>query len=67
MYYKFYESARKNFVQQYMFFYSDNSEKYQESRKNRGEMVIISSELGIFRSQNTKDPKNDMKLYYRLQ
>ena len=29
-------------------------------------MVIILSALGIFRSQNTKDLKNDMKLQYRL-
>ena len=45
-----------------MFFYNNNSKKYQESRKNRGAMVIIPSELEIFHSQNTYDSKNDMKL-----
>ena len=29
-------------------------------------MVIIPSGLDIFRSQNTKDSKNDMKLYYTI-
>ena len=30
-------------------------------RENRDAMVIIPSGLEIFRSQNTKDSKNDMK------
>ena len=29
-------------------------------------MVIIPNGLGIVRSKNTKDSKNDMKLEYRL-
>ena len=48
------------------FFNNDNSKKYEESGENRSVLVIILSGLGIFRSQNTKDTKNDMKLQYRL-
>ena len=48
----------------YVLFYNDDSKKYQESRENRGAMVIIPSELEIFRSQNTKDSKNYIKLQY---
>ena len=46
----------------YVLFYNDDSKKYQEFRENRGVMVIITSELETFRSQNTKDQKNYMKL-----
>ena len=38
----------------------------EKSRENRGAMVIIPSRLEIFRSQNTKNSKNDMKIQYRL-
>ena len=41
----------------YILFYNHNSKKYQESRENRGAMVIIPIGLEIFRSQNTKDSK----------
>ena len=34
--------------------------------ENRSAMVLIPSGLEIFRSQNTKDSKNDMKHQYRL-
>ena len=50
----------------YVFFNNDNSKKYYESRENRGALVIILRGLEIFRSQNTKDSKNYMKLQYRL-
>ena len=46
----------------YVLFYNGNSKKYLGFRENRGAMVIIPSVLEIFRSQNTKDSKNDMKL-----
>ena len=46
----------------YVLFHNDNSKKYYESRENQGVMVIIPSRLKIFRSQNVKDSKNDMKL-----
>ena len=48
-------------------FYNNNSKKYQESKENIDTMVIISSGLEIFRRQNTKDSKNDMELWYKLQ
>ena len=51
----------------YVLFYNNNSKKYQEFKENRGAMVIIRGGLEIFRSQNTKDSKNDMTLQYRLQ
>ena len=46
----------------YVLFYNNNSKKYYKFRKNRGAMLIIPSGLDIFRSQNTKDSKNGMKL-----
>ena len=42
----------------YVLFYDNNSEKYSDSRENRGAMVIIPSGVKIFRSQNTKYSKN---------
>ena len=59
--------TEKLFIAKYVLFYNDNSEKYQESRENRGAMVIITNGREIFRSQNTKHSKNDMKFQYRLQ
>ena len=50
----------------YVLFYNDSSKNIREFRGNRGAMVIIPSELKIFRSQNTKNPKNYMKFQYRL-
>ena len=58
--------TKKLFIVIYVLFYN-NSKKYQKSRENQGAMVIIPSGLEIFRSQNTKDSKNYMKLQYRLQ
>ena len=55
--------TEKLFMAKYVLFYNNNFKKYQESRENRGTMVIIPSGLEIFRSQNTKDSKNDMKLW----
>ena len=52
----------KLFIAIYILFYNGNSEKCQESRENRGPILIIPSKLDIFRSQNTKDAKNDIKL-----
>ena len=49
-------------IAKYVLFYNDNSNKYKESRENRGAMVIISSGLEIFRGQSTKDSKNELKL-----
>ena len=49
----------------YFLFYDDNSKK-QESRENRGAMIIIPSELDIFRNQNTKDSKNYNKWNFSL-
>ena len=43
------------------YFIMGNSKKYQECSENRGSMAIILSGLEIFRSQNIKDSKNDMK------
>ena len=37
-----------------------------EFGENRGAMVIISSGLEIFHSQNTKKSKTDIKFQYRL-
>ena len=49
-----------------MFFNNDNSKKYYKYKENSGAMVIIPSRLDIFRGQNTKDSKNDMKIQYKL-
>ena len=57
----------KLFIAIYVLFYNDDSKKYQESKENRGAMVIIPSKLEIFRSQNTKNSKNNMKRQYTLQ
>ena len=61
------EKKRNDFVANPICFISyDNSKIYYESWKNLGAMVIMYSGLETFRSQNTKDSKNDMKLQYRL-
>ena len=54
--------TEKLFIPKYVLFYNDSSKKYKESRENRGVTVNIPSGLEIFRSQNTKDSENDMKL-----
>ena len=59
--------TEKHFIALNVFSYNYNFKKYQESRENRGAIVIIPSRLEIFHSQNTKDSKNHIKLQYRLQ
>ena len=52
----------ETFYSNIYFIFYDKSTKYWKSRENRGMMVMIPSGLEIFRSQNSKDSKNDMKL-----
>ena len=42
------------------------NQRKRKKRENRGAMAIFPSRLEIFRRQNTKDSKNDMKLQYSL-
>ena len=42
--------TQKLFIAKYVLFYNDNSKKYYVSSENRGEMVIIPSELDNFHS-----------------
>ena len=51
--------TEKLFITIYVLFYNDNSKKYLKYRENQGAMVIILSGQDSFRSQDTKDSKND--------